>query len=774
MIIRKHSTKIALVCDYLPRKCGIATFSNDVRASILGQYPDAECMVIPVTDVADGYDYPPEVSFEIIEQDIRSYQRAADFINFSDAEVVVLEHEFGIFGGIAGSHILTLLRELRVPVVAHLHTIQDRPRSSFRRVMEEIVRLSARLVVMSERGRHILETIYHASSERIDVIPHGIPDMPFVDPNFYKDQFGLEGRKMLLTFGLITENKGIEYMIGALPEIVKQSPEVVYVILGTTHPTLQRQKGEAYRLKLERLVTTLGLTKHVVFYNRFVSNEELKEFLGATDLYITPYLDRVQITSGALAYAFGCGKAVVSTPYWHAEELLADGRGVLVPFRDSVALAGEISALLQNEIRRHAMRKQAYLLGREMIWSNVAHQLMQSFQKARLIPANKRLTLKTLEEQHYQLPALQLSHLERLSDSIGVFHNASHSVPEYAQGYKTVDNASALRLTVLLEETGDVSSRTKALAAIYAGFVNHALIQDSGYFHEHLSFDRRWQEDTISDDVSGAVVWSLGTCLGRSQSPGLQRWAAHLLNRALPTLASTQSLRASALGLLGIHEYFRRLSGDRKADLLRESLTQLLLDSFHKNATDDWPWFEANLSYDAARLSHALILSGRWTGQPEALEVGLRSLKWLMSKLTQADRFRATSATISRDQVDLPARLDQMPSEASAATAACIEAYAATKEIAWQEEARRSFEWFLGRNDLGESLYDPTTGGCFDALHVDRRNLNQGAEATLAFLLSLQEMRLLETTLQTLDQFGASGVDMTESDQNSRELRETG
>lgn len=758
MIARKQAGKIALVCDYLPRQCGIATFSYDVRQALLDQYPGVECMVVSITDAPSSYDYPPEVRFEIPEQDIKAYQRAADFINFSDAEVVFLQHEFGIYGGTAGSHILTLLRELRIPVVTMLHTIREESKPAFSRVMSEIVQLSARLVVMSERGRNCVQQLYGVAPERIDVIPHGIPDTPFVDPNFYKDQFGVEGRKVLLTFGLITENKGIEYVIQALPEVVKRVPEVVYVVLGATHPALQRMEGETYRLKLERLVASLGLTKNVVLYNRFVGQEELMEFLGAADVYITPYLSPEQTTSGTLAYAFGCGKAVISTPYSHAAELLADGRGALVPFRDSVALAREIIDLLQNEPRRHALRKQAYLLGRDMTWSHVAHRFMESFQKARLGPANKRLALKTLEQQPYQLPSLQLAHLERLSDSVGVFHNAAHSVPDVGQGYHTLDNALALRLAVLLEETGDANPRTQALATIYAAYLNYAMIPETGRFHESLSFERQWRDTSDSDDVLGAAVWALGTCVGRSQSPGLRQWAAHLLDQTMPSLGAADTPRAWALGLLGIHEYFRRLSGDHRAKQLRESLTKRLIDAFHEHSSDAWTWFEAVPGYASARLPHALILSGRWSGDQEALDIGLRSLRWLVDTHTCDGHYRAMNATAAAQPLELRPQLDQMPIEASATLSACIEAYAATQDPFWQEQARSAFEWFLGRNDLGESLYDPATGGCCDALHVDRRNLNQGAESTLAFLHALQEMRLLEVALRAFNQPSAAGV----------------
>ena len=755
MTVRPHSGRIALVGDYLPRQCGIATFTHDVRESLLGEFPEVDFPVIPVTDVAEGYAYPPEVRFEIVEQDIKSYQRAADFINFSDAEVVALQHEFGIYGGKAGGHVLALLRELRIPVVSHLHTVLEQPEPPFRQVMEEIVRRSARLIVMTQRGRGILETVYGASPERIDVIPHGIPDMPFVDPNFYKDQFGVEGRKVLLTFGLLTSFKGIEHMITALADVVRAVPDVVYIVLGATHPAVLRREGERYRLKLERLVNELGLSRHVVFYNRFVGLKELTEFLGATDIYVTPYLVREQISSGTLSYAFGCGKAVVSTPYWHAEELLAGGRGVLVPFADSAALARELTGLLQDEVRRSAMRKQAYLLGREMIWSNVAHHFMASYQKARMSPAERRLVLRTLAEEPYRLPGLRLDHLRNLTDGTGLLHTATHCVPDFSQGYHTADNARALRFAVLLDETGD-GAEVQPLAATYASLLGHAFIPETGRFHDRLLFQRQWPpDDPGGDEALGTAVWALGTCVGRSAAPGWQRWAAQLFERALPALTRTAEPSTWALGLLGIQEYLRRLSGDRRAEQTQEDLAGRLMDRFRRHRKPDWRWFAPELGRHNASLCHALIAVGQGGARGEVLEAGLESLRWLLRRQrTEAGDFRATSGP----EASTPAEFEQRPVEAAAAVSASLEAFAVTRDRSWLEDARRAFEWFLGRNELGEALYDPATGGCYDALHIDRLNLNQGTEATLAFLLALQEMRVLEMTTSALTQPGGTAA----------------
>src|SRR2546421_9533413 len=393
--------EIAFLGDYLPRKCGIATFTADLLGAVAAEYPEKHCFALPVNDVKDGYEYPHVVRFEIEEQDLPSYQRAADFLNIGNADIVCLQHEFGIFGGPAGSHVLGLLRELRMPVVTTLHTVLREPNTEQRRVMQELIARSTRLVVMAERGRQMLQEGFQAPPAKIDLIPHGIPEIPFVDPNYYKDQFGVEGRTVLLTFGLLSPNKGIEHVVNAMPQILAEFPNVVYMVLGATHPNELRERGEDYRLSLERLATKNRIQKNVIFYNRFVDLGELKEFIGAADIYITPYLNEAQITSGTLSYTFGAGKAVISTPYWHAAELLADDRGVLVPFGDSRAIAHEVIALLRDEPRRHAMRKNAYKLGREMVWSNVARLYMRSFELSRIEGAarsRKSLATKTIDQ----------------------------------------------------------------------------------------------------------------------------------------------------------------------------------------------------------------------------------------------------------------------------------------------------------------------------------------------------------------------------------------
>jgi len=495
--------KIAFIADYVPRKCGIATFTHHLRSAVAIERPETECIVVPVDDAAEGYDYPAEVRFQIPEQEWEGYRRAADYLNFNNVDVVCLQHEFGIFGGLSGGHILALLRDLRMPVVTTLHTVLKEPNSSQRRVMAQLADRSARIVVMSETGKSLLRTVYDIPEERIDVIPHGIPDMPFVDPNFFKDKFGVEGKNVLLTFGLLSPNKGIESALKALPLVVKAFPNTVYIVLGATHPNLVREQGESYRRSLERLTKDLGISKNVVFYNRFVELNELTEFIGAADIYITPYLNPAQVTSGTLAYAFGCGKAVVSTPYWHAEELLADGRGVLAPFGDSEAMGREICGLLRDETKRHAMRKRGYMMGREMIWSRVANMYMDSFQHARrhyTETMTRPPVIRTLEERSEVLPTLRLGHLLKMTDSTGVFQHAMYSVPNFREGYCTDDNARALILTVLLEEIGHESEAMGRAQAAYSAFLEYAFDPASGWVRNFMSFDRGWLEDTGSED----------------------------------------------------------------------------------------------------------------------------------------------------------------------------------------------------------------------------------------------------------------------------------
>ena len=748
--------RIAFLGDYLPRQCGIATFTSDVLGAVAAEYPGCECFAVPVNDIEGGYDYPDVVRFEIEEQDLASYQRAADFLNIGNVDIVCVQHEFGIFGGPAGRHLLALLRELRMPVVTTLHTLLSDPGPDHRRVMQELIARSTRLVVMAERGSRMLQEVHQVPASKIDLIPHGIPDIPFVDPNYYKDQFGVEGRMVLLTFGLLSPNKGIEHVLNALPAILERFPEVVYVVVGATHPNELREHGESYRLGLERLAKKNKVDRSVIFYDRFVELDELKEFIGAADLYITPYLNEAQITSGTLAYAFGAGKAVVSTPYWHAAELLAEDRGVLVPFGNAEAIARAVIDLLGDDTRRHAMRKNAYKLGREMVWANTARRYWHAFELARLERAaqsRKSFATKTLAQQPSDLPELVLDHLARMTDSTGIFQHAVLTVPNFSEGYCTDDNARAFILAVLLDELEEEPERVRALGTTYAAFLNHAFDPITKRFRNHMGFERQWLDAQGSEDCHGRALWALGVAAGRSPYRSFQVLAGQLFVQGLGAVTEFTSPRAWAFTLLGIHEYLRRMSGERQVHQTREALSARLVDLFERSARPDWPWFEDRLTYDNAKLAHALILSGHAAGQPAAFECGLKALRWLAEVQTSENgHFRPVGSNGFYRRGGARAMFDQQPIEAQAMVSACLEAYRATSDPSWYEQAHRAFDWFLGWNDLGLELYSPGTGGCRDALHVDRVNGNEGAESTLAFLLALVEMRMMKNAVTVFNE----------------------
>jgi glycosyltransferase involved in cell wall biosynthesis len=744
---------IAFIGNYLPRKCGIATFTSDLLGAVAERHPQSRCFAVPVNDIEGCYRYPDVVRFEIEERDLASYRRAADFLNTSEADAVSVQHEFGIFGGPAGSHLLTLLRELIAPVVTTLHTVLRTPNSDQRRVMNELLALSTRVVVMTERGQTILQEVYQVPAAKIDLIPHGIPDVPFFAPDCYKGQFGVTGKQVLLTFGLLSPNKGIEHVLNALPAVVAEFPDVVYILLGATHPNELRTRGEAYRLNLESIARRNKIENNVIFHNRFVELKELTEFIGAADLYITPYLDEAQITSGTLAYAFGAGKAVISTPYWHAAELLRDQRGVLVPFADPAAISREVSGLLRDETRRHAMSDKAYKLGREMVWSNTARLYMRSFEAARRqaqAAPRESATVSEFGRRPHQSPELNLDHLYRMTDSTGIFQHARFTAPNLSEGYCTDDNARALILAVLLCQSEEAPKSVRALATTYAAFLKGAFNPKTARFRNFLSADRRWLDEEGSEDSQGRAIWALGAAVGRSPHWGSRMMAEQLFAQALPAVLDFTSPRAWAFSLIGVDEYLCRVQNDGPALNVREELTARLVGIFDKVAQPGWSWFEEELTYDNAKLAHALIVSGRATGQKRVYERGIRALRWLVGVQTsQQGKLRPIGSNGFYKRNGARADFDQQPIEAQSTVSACLEAYRATADPWWHEQAQRAFDWFLGWNDLGLELYAAQSGGCRDGLHADRSNENQGAESMLAFLLSLAEMRLTQNTADT-------------------------
>ncbi len=730
--------RIAFLGGFAPRQCGIATFTTDLCESVSLAAPDSECYSGAVNDAPEGYRYPERVRFELLETDLDSYRRAADFLNFDNAGVLCVQHEFGIYGGPSGSYLLALLKEVRMPVVTTLHTLLDNPSASQRTVMDELAQRSDRLVVMAEKGAQILLGTYGIPHGKVDVIPHGIPDIPFQASEVFKAQFGVEGRKVLMTFGLLGPGKGIEYAIEALPEIVKAHPETVYLILGATHPHLIAREGERYRLTLERLAEDCGVKDHVIFYNRFVSLDDLTQFIGATDIYVTPYLNEAQITSGTLAYVFGAGKPVVSTPYWHAKELLADGKGTLVPFKDPAAIAQAVCHYLDDTAAAEQVGREAYRNGRKMVWPTVAGQYLETFRHARTdppSPARRAFAGWTVAGRPYDLPRLRLDHLERMTDQTGIFQHALFNVPNFHEGYCTDDNARAFLLCNLLDQP-------VPLATTYLAFLAAALQRSSRRFRNFMDHSRHWTESEGSEESHGRALWALGTGAAGSRDEGQRKLSVQLFDHALAPVTAFSSPRSWAFTLLGLHEYLLVSPDNAPANEIRDKLMGLLIGLWKVASTEDWPWFEAQVTYENARLPQALIQLGRAIPDSECLEIGLKSLGWLVSiQKTQAGNFRPIGNEGFYVRGGARADFDQQPVEAQAMVSACLEAFKATADERWFLEARRAFEWFLGRNDPGIALYDPVTGGCGDGLHYDRANENQGAESTLAFLLSLAEMK---------------------------------
>jgi len=743
-------SRIAVVGNYLPRHCGIATFTTDLCDAIHAEYGAIELLALPVNDTEEGYTYPPRVRFELSEDNLASYRQAAEFLNFSNIDLVCLQHEYGIFGGPAGSHILELLRRLQMPFTTTLHTVLREPNPDQRAVMEEIATLSDRLIVMSQQSSDILQEVFQVPAKKIDLIPHGIPDLPFTDPSFYKDGFGTEGKEVLLTFGLLSPNKGIENVIRALPAILSRHVNVVYMVSGVTHPHILRREGDKYRHYLQNLAKELGVEANVIFRNRFVSPQEMMELIGAADIYITPYKHKAQVVSGTLAYALSAGKAIISTPYLHAIELLDDERGALIPFDNPEALAEKTIELLDNSTARHAMRKRAYLYARDMIWSRVAQKYMNSFERIyneRLRNPRATFFAQNTEKTLDRLPEIKLDHLYRMTDQTGIIEHAVFVVPNYPEGYSTDDNARALIVSILMEQLGTTVPQGYAdLVSRYLAFLWLAFDPSTKRFRNCLSYEHQWQEPGGSEDSHGRALWGLGTVLGRSKDAGWRGAAGRMFELAVPAAVEFKSPRACAFALLGLQEYLDSFPGDRAALGASETLANRLLSSYRANRSADWNWFEGSLSYSNARLPQALIRAGMRAANEEMISAGLEALEWLVAiqRCEIKGHFVPVGSQGFYSKNSEKARFDQQPVEACGAVSACLQAYRATGKGRWRKEAWSAFNWFLGDNDLQIALYDPASGGCRDGLHPDRANENQGAESTLSFLMALLEMRKLE------------------------------
>ena len=738
-------THLALIGNFLPRQCGIATYTTDTYAALRSRFPDLAVDVYAMDDHPGRYTYPPAVTGSIPQNDRSAYLATARAIEASGAQAVWLQHEYGIFGGSAGDYILALLDRISLPVIVTLHTVLEKPSADERRVMEALLRRSARVIVMAERGRDILQRVYGASGKSIVMIPHGVPDRVFADPALFKPRFGWQGRKIVLTFGLLAPNKGIETMIDAMPAVAAAQPDALYVVLGATHPNLVAHEGEAYRDRLLALVAERGVADHVRFIGSFVDHEELIDFLQAADIYATPYSNPAQITSGTLSYAVGVGKAVVSTPYVHATEILADGHGALVDFGDSAGFAREIIALLGNDGNRQRLSARAYARGRTMIWPRLAEAALAEIEE--MVAAQPRRLVGTSPAPAPLSP--EFSAIERMSDSTGMLQHSIYSVPDRRHGYCIDDNARALMLVARMPGL-DTATRDKWMT-VYASFLQYAWNPEARRFRNFMNFDRTWCEDFGSEDSNGRTLWALGTLVRQGALRKHIDWAMSMYDETASLALELGSPRAQAFAMLGAAEMLDAHPG--------HGLSAQILDRFSANhlallaaaRRPGWEWFEIVLAYDNARLPEALIRAGQRLGRPSLVEAGVRTLAWIVDQQTSPDgRFRAVGTESFGRAYEPPLPFDQQPLEAQATVEACAAAFEATGDRRWVDEAYRAYRWFLGANDLDAALASAQDGGCFDGLTPTGLNRNQGAESILALQLASCTISMLSKLAGTV------------------------
>lgn len=716
---------IALVGNALPRRCGLATYSSHVADALHGRFPDMTVDHYAMDD-GTGVVYPADIR-TIVAADPGDYERAAARIEASGAEAVWLQHEFGIFGGEAGRHILGLVDRLAIPLIVTLHTVLEKPSAAEREVFDHILRRASHLIVMAERGRTILRDLYGVDADRISVIPHGVPDRPYVDPDSVKARYGLEGREVIMTFGLLAPDKGIRFMIEAMAKLVLTRPNCHYVVIGATHPNLIRDQGEALRESLMDRAAELGVADHITFVDAFLEQEELLDWLQAADVYVTPYLNLGQITSGTLSYAVALGKPVVSTPYLHAVEMLSECNGIIVPPHDADALAEEIAGLLHNDARRRTMAQEAYLHGREILWPRAVERAIGSL--APFVTARSRSV-----PTHSLLP-VSLDAVVRMTDSTGMLQHGVYSIPDRHHGYCIDDNARALILASRME--GGDPALIDRLSTSYAAFIQHGWNPDRRRFRNFMRYDRGWCEDVGSDDSNGRTLWSLGVTAAHGHDRAMRDWALDLFNRTAAIAQEVDAPRAKAFAMLGAAEILSVHPDHTLAIATLEhgaAVIQALFDRYRK---PDWTWFEPVLAYDNARLPEALIRAGRALGRADWLQTGIATLEWLLDVQTSpGGTFRPVGNESFGRPHSAPLPFDQQPLEAQATIDACMAAHQAQAEERWLDAALWSYGWFMGANDLGEALATPQDGGCFDGLTKQGANRNQGAESILALQLS--------------------------------------
>ena len=735
--------KIAVIGNYLPRQCGIATFTTDLSQSLARELMIEENLInVAMDDIPEGHNYSSQVKFRVRQNIQADYFWAADYLNANQYEAAIVQHEYGIFGGEDGSHILHMIKFLKMPVITNLHTVLENPTDGQRKVMKGLAKYSDRLLVMSKKAIDILANVYDIDREMVVFIPHGVPDATFKTPGLFNNLFGVENRDVILTFGLLGPDKGIESMIEAMPLIVKKHPNVIYLILGQTHPHILEKSGDSYRYDLQQLVNKLGMENHIVFHNNFVKLETLIQYIQTSKIYAIPYLKKEQITSGTLAYALGIGAAIVSTPFWHAEELLADGRGRLVPFNNPIEMAKEINNLLSNDQEREMMRFKGYQYGRSMIWKEVSRMhldLLSEIKERKPLENIQEVVIK-YHKIFNELPEINLSHLKTLTDDTGLLQHAKYTTPNLHHGYCVDDNGRAL-IAVTKYYSLRKDKGVLPLIQKYLAFLFYAFNQENGRFRNFMSYDRRWLELAGSEDSHGRALWGLGVTVKEAPDNSIRNMAMRLFIDALPTVEHFSSPRAWGYTVLGLQAYLSIYGGDVSARKIRDDLARKIYQLFKNNASEDWTWCENTATYANAILPHALIIAGKWIPDQEMYDTGIKSLKWLLKVQTAPDGH--LSIIGNNGWLDINGNrsmFDQQPIEVKCLINACLDVYIATGDKKWFEESERCLSWFLGQNDLQLPVCDYKTGGCGDGLERQGINSNQGAESTLAWIISLINM----------------------------------
>jgi len=763
----RRTKKVAFVSSYPPRKCGIATFTSDLVTNLnkAAEGENFQPLVVAMrVDSSTEYDEP--VKFEIRRNVKRDYISAADYINFSRVDLVSVQHEFGLFGGDAGAHINLLLDRLKMPVFTTLHTVINRPSSPYCKSMLELCRASDRLITMNQRGVEILDKLYNVPPEKITLIPHGIPEIPFVDSDYYKQKVGMQGRRTILTFGLVNCDKGIEVMLRAMPRIIEADPSVLYLILGMTHPLVLKQEGEAYRSSLQRLVNELGLHEHVIFHNRFVSDDELRNFLCATDIYVTPYLQEEQLTSGTLAFAVGSGKAVVSTPYWAACELLADGRGKLVSFNAPQETADTIIEILCDDTLFHSLRRRAYDYGKDRTWPKIGSRYWQLFCKQ--LPVAVTMKAEPAESSlisSIELPEPSLSYLRRLTDDTGLIQHAKFTIPDRNYGYCTDDNARAV-VAVTNYYARNPQAEALRLLDIYLSFIVHAQTK-TGQLRNLMNFDETWSKKQPKNDALGRSVWALGTLMANPPLPAHFSIAKNCFDKTLAHIQK-QYPKGLAYSVFGMVNYLKKFPG---ASEIKRNLTmaaEKLVHDFQKHTDSQWQWFEDELTYDNAVLPNALFLAAMELKNQKFLDVAQKSCDFLLEATFDGEHFSFVGCNGWYRRDGHKETFDQQPIEACSTILMLDAAYQATGNAGFLVIQRKAFDWFIGENDLHLPLYDFNSKGCCDGLMQSGVNANQGAESSISFLLSLLTVLDSYSQLQKLPKNAAVSSQYGPSDENSK------